>query len=389
MSSGTLPLAGIKVVDFSEQLPGPNATRLLTALGCDVVKVERTNGGDRLRDRAALFEAENRGKRSLAIDLKSESGREVALALVKNADIVVEGYRPGVMDRLGLGFPDVELINPTVIYVSISGYGSYGPYRDLPGHDFQYLSLVGAIPRPAEGQAATYVPTTLSIADLGASLYATISITVALVAKLRAPEAFRAQHLDVAMADCTLAMMEPRLEEALQMESTAFALSRPGYGIYRTADDQYVTIGALEDHFFERLTVALGLPEFNVDDFRTFAGRKARVQEIEARLRPRVEQFDRDELVRLLIEHDVPVAPLNDLHEPYADPHFLERGMVTRVAGDLRVSEWPAALNPFTERSRLTPAPTVGEHSRSILEAVGLPSATIDSLIAANVVYQA
>jgi crotonobetainyl-CoA:carnitine CoA-transferase CaiB-like acyl-CoA transferase len=390
MSTATPPLSGLRVIDFSEQVPGPNATRLLTALGCDVVKVERPDGGDRLRHRPAMFEAENRGKRSLAIDLKAEQGREVALSLVANADVVVEGYRPGVMDRLGLGFADVQKVNPSVVYVSISGYGAHGPYRDLPGHDFQYLSLVGAIPRPADGQAGAYVPTTLPVADLGSSLYAIVGILIALLDKARDPEGFTGRHLDVSMADCALAMMEPRLAEALQSESTAAALSRPGYGIYRTADDRYVTIGALEDHFWERLTTALELPELQVEDLRTFAGRRERVQDIESVLRPRVEEYDRDDLVRLLIKHDVPVAPLNDFHETVDDPHFIERGSVLTHpnAPMTRVSEWPVALDPFTDRTRLTPAPAVGQDSRSVLEGAGLRAEAIDALIAANVVHQ-
>src|ERR1700730_9392285 len=142
-------LGGIKVVDLSEQVPGPYAARLLAGLGADVIKVERPDSGDRLRHRPAMFNAENRGKRDLSVDLKSPAGRAALLRVVAAAEVLVETYRPGVMDRLGLGFDAVHRVNPRIIYLSISGYGATGPYRDLPGHDFQVLLFDGALPPPA------------------------------------------------------------------------------------------------------------------------------------------------------------------------------------------------------------------------------------------------
>src|SRR6266851_5198868 len=183
-------LGGIKVVDLSEQVPGPYATRLLAGLGADVIKVERPDAGDRLRQRPVMFAAENRGKRDLSIDLKSADGRDALLRVIAAADVLVETYRPGVMDRLGLGFDALLEVNPQIIYLSISGYGATGPYRDLPGHDFQYLSFAGAIPPPKSYFAADYVPTTLPVADMGASLYAVLAVVLALHEKLARPASF-------------------------------------------------------------------------------------------------------------------------------------------------------------------------------------------------------
>src|SRR6202030_4305220 len=151
-------LGDIKVVDLSEQVPGPYATRLLAGLGADVIKVERPDAGDRLRQRPVMFAAETRGKRALSVDLKCNDGRGALLRVIAAADVLVEAYRPGVMDRLGLGFDALLEVNPQIIYLSISGYGATGPYRDLPGHDFQYLSFAGAIPPPKSYFAADYVP---------------------------------------------------------------------------------------------------------------------------------------------------------------------------------------------------------------------------------------
>ena len=320
-------LSGVKVVDLSEQVPGPYATRLLAGLGADVVKVERPDSGDRLRHRPAMFNAENRGKRDLSLDLKSPDGRDALLRVIAASDVLVETYRPGVMDRLGLGFDEVLRVNPRIIYLSISGYGGTGPYRDLPGHDFQYLSFAGAIPPPEPAFAADYVPTTLPVADMGASVYALLAVVLALHEKLARPAAFAGRHLDVAMADCTLAMMEPRIAEALTAATSADALIRPGYGVYLTADERYVSIGALEDHFWERLVRALDLPELSGGEFATFQQRKRHIGQIERSLRDRVARYDRDALIALLVKHDVPVAPVYDLHEPVRDPHFLARGI--------------------------------------------------------------
>jgi crotonobetainyl-CoA:carnitine CoA-transferase CaiB-like acyl-CoA transferase len=359
-------------------------------LGAGVVKIERPEGGDRLRQRPAMFEAENRGKRSLAIDLKSERGRDVVLRLVADADVVVEGYRPGVMDRLGLGFTHLQAVNRRLIYVSISGYGASGPYRDLPGHDFQYLSYVGAIPAPPSHTVASYVPTSLPIADLGTSLYATMAIVLALYERQRDRELFSAKHIDVAIADCALAMMEPRLAEALTVPTATAALARPGYGIYQAADGRCVTIGALEDHFWKHLVTALELPELLAEQYATFSQRRLHVPAIEAVLRPRIATFERDELVALLVKHDVPVAPLNDLHEPVRDQHFISRRMVVESdrTPTVRIAEWPVALNSFTDRARLTPAPEVGEHSGDVLAGAGLSASEIEDLITAGIVRE-
>ena len=379
-------LAGVTVVDLSEQVPGPNATRLLTGLGADVVKIERPDHGDRLRPRAAMFAAENRGKRSLAVDLKSDRGRAAVLRLLAGADVLVEGYRPGVMDRLGLGFADVAAVSPRILYTSISGYGATGPYRDLPGHDFQYLSYAAAIPAPQEYFAADYVPTTVPVADMSAALYATMAILLGIMERRRDPDGFAARHLDVAMADCALAMMEPRLAEAATMDTGA-ALSRPGYGIYQTADGRWLTLGALEDHFWARLVDALDMVELDDPELATFTARRGHAGRIDEALRKRLRALTRDDALAVLVAGDVPAAPVYEFTEPLDDRHFRERGMV-HGAQPARVAEWPTALAGFASRERLTPPPAIGEHSSEILRAAGLPRTTIDDLIRDGVVRQ-
>jgi CoA:oxalate CoA-transferase len=384
-------LSGIRVLDLSEQVPGPYATRLLAGLGADVIKVERPGSGDPLRARPVMFEAENRGKRDLCLDLKAAGGRDALLKVATWADVFVEGFRPGVTDRLGIGFPAVAEVNPKIIYASISGFGASGPNRDLPGHDFQYLSYAGAIPPPEAYFAADYVPTTLPVADMGAAVWATLAFILALHERQRDPASFTARQLDIGMSDCTLALMEPRITEALSEPTSATALVRPGYGVYRTADDRYVSIGALEDHFWNRLALTLGLEELAGERYATWQQRRQHIDEIEEPLRKRVAGFERDELLELLIGADVPVAPVNDLHEAAADPHARARGMVYVVPGSdrPRVAEWPVALDGFAVRDRLTATPQIGQHNREVLRECGLSEAELDTLTAAGAIHQA
>ena len=388
----TQVLSGIRVVDLSEQVPGPYATRLLAGLGADVVKVERPGSGDPLRDRPFMFESQNRGKRDLCLDLKSSGGREALLRLVAQADVFVEGYRPGVTDRLGVGFEDLVKVNPKIIYASISGFGASGPNRDRPGHDFQYLAFAGGIPAPEAYFVADYVPTSLPAADMGASVFAILSIVLALHERQRDPESFTARHLDIGMSDCTLALMEPRIAEALSEPTSAAALVRPGYGVYRTEDDRYVSIGALEDHFWNRMTATLGLDELGGERYATWQQRRQHIAELEEPLRDRV--------AHLQARRTAPAparAPMfrsrrstTCTKRPH-DPHARARGMVYDIPGGdwPRVAEWPVALDGFATRERLTPTPQIGQHSREVLRECGLSDAALDSLVAAGAIQQA
>jgi len=209
--------------------------------------------------------------------------------------------------------------------------------------------------------------------------------------KLARPASFAGRHLDIAISDCTLALMEPRIAEALSEQTSADALVRPGYGLYLTADERYVTIGALEDHFWERLVRALQLEELSGGQFARYQQRRRHIGQIERLLRERIGGYDREALIELLVRHDVPVAPVNDLHEPVRDPHFRARGMIYDVPGESqpRVAEWPPVFEAFASRARLTPAPRIGQHSREVLAEHGVDAAHIDALIEAGVVRQA
>jgi CoA:oxalate CoA-transferase len=369
-------LAGIRVLDFTEWLPGPYATKMLAALGADVVKVERPGTGDPARTaRPAMFGSQNEGKRSVALDLKSPDGAARARRLADEADVLLEGYRPGVLARLGLGPQTLAQSNPGLIYVSLSGYGSDGPYRDRPGHDLNYLALAGALPAPAPGGAAAYRETPLPIADLAGGLFAVIGILTALLAG-RAGQA-RGGWLDLAIADCTLSLMQPRIAEAAAWQDTTAWHERPGYGIFETADGRFVVLGAMEDHFFRRLTAALELPQFQRPGFATYAQRRGHFAAIDAALRARIAELPQDVVLARLSEADVPADAVADMLGPLRDEHFRARGMVVPGPdGRETVSPWPGALRRFMSGDRLPAAPELGPGDRDLVAEWQIPASS-------------
>ena len=358
-------LAGIRVLDFTEWLPGPYASKMLAALGADVVKVERPGTGDPARKaRPAMFRSQNEGKKSISLDLKSPAGAERARRLADAADVLLEGYRPGVMSRLGLGYETLAESNPGLIYVSLSGYGGEGPYRDRPGHDLNYLALAGALPAPTAGEAAAYRETPLPIADLSGGLFAVIGVLTAVLARSQGQA--RGHRLDLAIADCTLSLMQPRLAEAAAWQDTEAWHERPGYGIFETADARFVVLGAMEDHFWRRLVAALEMPEFDQPGFETYSQRRAHFAAIDDALRRRIAELALDSVLTTLTEADVPANAVNGMLDPLRDEHFRARGMIVPGAdGHETVSPWPGALRQFMADGPLPAAPELVSDDRS------------------------
>ncbi len=347
------PLAGIRVADFSELLPGPFMTQALVELGAEVIKIERPPQGDPVRAGSpGLFGTVNRGKRSRMLDLKSETGRTAALELAAGADIVVEGYRPGVMARLGLDYAAVQAVNPRVIYLSLTGYGQDGPLRLVPGHDLNYLASAGVTSLCGELGGPPQHGIGLPVADLGGAMYALSAILAALYQRERSGEG---QYLDVSMTDCIAHWLNTRkgvcqfngmnsLEDQRQV-----ALSRPAYGVFACRDGA-ITIAALETHFWMSLVEVLGLRDFAGADYEKLARRVQHCAPINAAISSRTAALGRDEAVALLLARDIPASPVLTIAEANASAHFQARGL----AQDGPVGP----LTPFPVRLRgMSPAP--------------------------------
>jgi CoA:oxalate CoA-transferase len=324
------PLAGIRVADFTELLPGPFMTQALVELGADVLKIERPPHGDPVRRGSpGLFGTVNRGKRSVMLDLKSTEGLERALRLTEDADIVVEGYRPGVMTRLGLGYEAVRLRNPGVVYLSLTGYGQDGPMRLVPGHDLNYLASAGLTSLCGEPGGPPRHGIGLPIADLGGSMYALSALMAALFQRERTG---RGQHLDVSMTDCAAHWLNAR-KGVFHRNGTndvpgqrRAALMRPAYGVFDCRDGA-VTIAALEGHFWKALVRTLKLDAFDQPEYEALPARSRDCEEINTVIAQVIATMTQAEAVNLLLEADVPVAPVLSPAEADGSPHFAARGL--------------------------------------------------------------
>lgn len=363
----SLPLEGIRILELAHQYPGPYCSMLLADLGAEVLKVERPVGGDPARQLPSFFESINRNKKSLTLDLKAPAAREILHQLVQRADVFMEGFRPGVAERMGMGYPALRQLNPRLVYCSISGYGQDGPYRDLPGHDLNYLAMAGVLQCFKEGDGE-FVDPALPIADLSSGMFAAVGILAALMGRERTG---RGRYVDISMFDGLVSWMGGRL--GLYFGTGQADLEQDaGYGIFKAGDGQAFTLGiAHEDWFWDRLCEVVGLRELQG---LNMSQRRQRRKELVDRLRPVFLQKPRDEWIRVLAEADVPVAPVQTFDDVARDPHVMARGMIqgsTRASEErMRQTGIPFKMSEMNGSMRM-PAPQLGEHNREILESLG------------------
>ncbi|MCC7463372.1 MAG: CoA transferase, partial [Gammaproteobacteria bacterium] len=327
----SLPLEGITVLDLSRQLPGPVATQILADFGADVIKVEDTGRGDDFRHVAPLKNGVstrhmmiNRNKRGLAIDLKATEGRSLFLKLAARADVVFEQFRPGVVKRLGIDYDAVRAVNPRIVYLSLSGFGQEGPYRDVVAHDPNYLAVSGVLSllgRRGEAPAMSGP----QISDLAAAHMATIGILAAL---RRAEREGQGEYIDVALADSAFAMAVTALSSYV---GTGTAPGRgeerhngryPWSDIYRCADGGYVTLSAIESHFYRNLCHALHHPEWEPLQYAD----DAKQDEIRAELQRIFLTRSRDEWFAALKDKDLCISPVLSVAEAAQSEHVRARG---------------------------------------------------------------
>lgn len=324
------PLAGLTVVDLTELLPGPYATLLLRQMGATVIKVEKP-GGDAARVVSpGMFRALNTGKECIEVNLKLQAGLERMQEIVRDADVLIEGFRPGVLQRLGLAPERLLALNPRLVVVSLTGYGQEGPMRDLPGHDINYAALAGLAAISGTRDDSPSYDSGLPIADMAASMFTVNAVLGALLDRQRTGLGC---HLDVAITDCVLHWMTPRVgarQNVPHMDAVEFQRhlhARPGYGLFRAGCGRWLAIGALETSFWKRLVEALDLKSFSDPRFDSFTFRCERKRDIEQTLQARFATQDRPYWLRALVASDVPATAVNDIDEGLSDPHFLARGL--------------------------------------------------------------
>jgi alpha-methylacyl-CoA racemase len=383
---GALPLEGFRVLDLSRLLPGPYATLVLADMGADVVKLEDPAGGDYLRwmppmagRQSGWFHALNRNKRSLALDLRRPEGPGVLLRLARRFDVVVESFRPGVMDRLGVGFEALSRENPRIVLCSISGYGQDGPYRDRAGHDVDYVALSGVL--AVNGPPETPVPLGVQVADVaGGSWPAVAGILAALLGRAATG---RGAHVDIAMAEGALAMLALQQGAA---DARGTPLRRGGeqlnggsacYAVYRAGDGGFVALGALEPKFFRAFCDAVGRPELADQQFdRDGAGPRAEVAAIFA-------SRTRAEWGAFAARHDVCVMPVLEGDEPRADPQLVHRRSFVEVETPWEGRAMPGLASPVRLRGAeapLRPAPRLGADTDLVLSESGFDESEVAAL---------
>ena len=343
-------LDGLRVLDLTIWRPGPYATQLLAEQGADVLKVEPP-GGDPMRSMPDLFDILGAGKRSTVLDLKKDEDRACCLELAAEADVFVESYRPGVAERLGVGYEAVTARNRSIVYASISGFGAFGPLAGLPGHDVNYLAYSGTL-RPRSGEP---VNPTVPISDLAGGVAGAFAIaTACLGAKLHG----RGERVDVSVADVLATWVGP--VGPVDMVGLDGPLrGAPGYGIFPTKDGGYVAIGIMnEDHFWVGLCRALGL---EAHEHLDNPERNRRVREVNALIGEVISELTEAEALDRLAAHDVPASPVLDRAGMLAHPHFRTRGTIVDGPDGLPAS---GPLVRFEQRPARPPhgAPPVGAH---------------------------
>jgi crotonobetainyl-CoA:carnitine CoA-transferase CaiB-like acyl-CoA transferase len=386
------PLDGIRVLDFSRLLPGGFGTGLLADLGAEVVKIEQPGVGDYMRwldpkidDESAASWVVDRGKRSLGVDLKSPRGVEVVRRLARTADAVVESFRPGVVDRLGVGYEALRAENPRLVYCSISGYGQDGPLRETAGHDLNYIGRAGllSITGAADGRPA--IPG-VQVGDLGGgALLGAVGLLAALVRAARTGEG---EHVDVSMTDGAFALLSVHLGDYFATglvpgpERMLLNGGYPCYNVYACADGRYLTVGALEPQFFQALCDGVGRP-----DLASTRLAPAAIPAWRALFLARA----RDEWLAALDGIDACVGPVNDVAEAIDDPQLRHRGMVVEAqhptAGPVRQVGHPLKLRVHPA-AIAGPPPRLGEATRELLREAGYPEPEIDDLLGLGIVSE-
>jgi crotonobetainyl-CoA:carnitine CoA-transferase CaiB-like acyl-CoA transferase len=382
-------LEGLKILDLSRLLPGALCSMMLADMGAEVLKIEDTSKGDYMRwmppmvkELSAYFLLTNRNKRSMKLDLKAPQGREIFLKLVKQYDVVLESFRPGVMDRLGLGYEALRKENQGIVYCALSGYGQEGPYRDLVGHDINYIALGGVLSSTGTEQGQPTIPS-VQLADIGVgSLMSAIGILSAIIHQRATGKGL---FIDVSMLDGVVFWMHLAFAEFF----TTGNLPKPGhemltgkfpcYNVYETKDNRYVAVGALEAKFWATLCTAIERPALIEHQYAT--GKKR--EEVIGELREIFRSKGKDEWVALFKNHDICFAPVNTLDEVYEDEQLNHRRMFLEMdhPSDGRIKQINSPLKYVgAEEKHDVPAPAYGEHTDEILRQLGYTDQAIEKL---------
>ena len=395
------PLGGIKVLELAQIMAGPTCGLMLADLGADVIKVERVPGGDdtrmmnrpSVRGESAAFMAMNRNKRGIALNLKLPAAQQALKRMVARADVLTENYRKGTMEKLGMGYEALKVLNPRLIYCSISGYGRTGPYADKGGYDLIAQGMSGLMSitgEPGRAPAKSGAP----VCDINAGLLAALGVVSAYIHRLKTGEG---QLVDTSLFEAGI--QQTYWQSAIYFATgevpgpggSAHHLSAP-YQAFRAADG-WLTIGGANQANWERLVRVLGAPEWLADPrFKTNADRMANLEALVAVMNSRLKTRPVEEWIKLLEGEGVPCGPINSIADMAVDPQALARAMVVELdhprAGTTRTLGLPIKLSASPGKVA-RPAPLLGQHTREVLAEFGFSTGEIQALVEAGAAVSA
>jgi crotonobetainyl-CoA:carnitine CoA-transferase CaiB-like acyl-CoA transferase len=390
------PLSGIRVLDLTLLYPGPLATMMLADMGADVVRLEHPSRPDLVHlvppfvgNESAAYLSLNRSKRSLALDTGKEEGRKVFFDLVKTSDLVVEQFRPGVLDKIGIAYEQAVPHNPSIIYVSITGFGQDGPYRTKPGHDINYMGLAGLLSQMKKGKEMALPG--FQTADVAGGAY--MSVMACLAGLWHREKTGKGQKIDVSMMDGILPLLTLQLaqywgsrgkEETIHFLDGSFSC----YGVYECADGKAVSLGALEPKFWAGFCTMANRPEWLPLQFPV----GEEISRVRGEVAALFKTKSREEWLELAEGHDVCLSSVNEMEDLEHDPQIRARQMIIETEHENGLKLKGVGLPIKFSESKPEdpePAPAVGQHSVEILKEAGYSSAKIRDLIQAGIVYSA
>lgn len=384
------PLQGTKIVDLTRLLPGPLATMLMADMGAEVIKVEDPNAPDYVRNfppfangESVNYLALNRSKRSMAVDLYQEKGRNILIELAKKADVLVEQFRPGVMQQMGLDYETLAAHNPKLVYVSISGYGQDGPYQKQAGHDLNYISISGLLAMNVDENGKPVIPG-FQVADTAGGSYMAVNATMA--ALLSRQNTGRGQHVDVAMMDGVMPLMSLAMQSWHQAQQNItnhnmqLAGAVANYNVYECRDGRFVALGALEPKFWQNFCQMIGRPDW---EQKIAHQTKEDKDELINQVQQVFKTKRREEWLQLARDYDCCLSPVNTLPEAQEDPQIRHRQMIreqkTRTGETYNELGTPIVFSN-TPNQPSWQAPSLGEDTVAIARELGYSEETIHQL---------
>ncbi|MGX9135135.1 CaiB/BaiF CoA transferase family protein [Rummeliibacillus sp. JY-2-4R] len=390
-------LSGVKVLDLSRLLPGPYCTLMMADYGAEVIKIEEPENGDYIRWRKPAIEGIgarhltiNRNKKSVELNLKTKAGKEIFKKMAANADVILESFRPGVMERLGLGYDEISKLNEGIVYCSLTGYGQTGPYRNLPGHDINYIGYSGILGLIGEKGGKPVVPG-VQIADIGGgALMALSGICMALFHKERTG---KGQYIDISMMDGAVTWLYAAASDYFasgkipERGNNRLDGNFAYYNVYETKDNKFLSVGASELKFWKRICELIGKPEW-ID---LHEGSDEVQEKLKKDLSQLFKQKNQQEWLDLLALEDTCVGPVNDINQIFNDPQIIERELFTQmnhpIAGMIKQIGFPIKFSQ-TPGEIYSHSPILGEHTEEILSELNYSKEMIDQMRLDGVIGQ-